>query len=719
MKKNQKPIEEPQINSNETMFNDCLTQAINNQGTSCFWDGGDWADRWDLQRKFTFYYYDDVPQSHGYKSNVKSPEIVGREQSTLQKLSKFNLSWILRPKKKGMDFTLRLNQLVMDEMFRRGQFRYRLKDAYMDSTTNGTAMVGVDWVTEKRDVQILKSNPSEMSEEEKKEFKDKGIVPMKKATMIDFDGVKLTNYRLENVLVDPAAQNFNTGNSKAGYAFTTELMTKDRFDATLGKNKNFKNLSDVIPASSSDSSDNVQGDNDEFLETPKGEEGDYVKVVRGYFYFQDLYMIRANGVFIYEGPLPYNDKRIPIVPLRACKAPYQLYGIGLPDWLIPIVTQIELISNTVYDYIIYVTNPMMQVSRVDYPEISRKFELSNGEPGTLLPVADTTRGISAIKFPPLTMDVFNSLNMLQRDAVIATQQDPTRLGVVNKSTTATANILNKEIEEAYVAGLIDNFEEDMQQMGEMVLSRIHQFMTDKQAVKTAGMEDEAAELEYYTVEIPGKEINIDWDTLSIEEKDDENATGFVEIRPEMFSRKTEENVINEKGENVKKITKYEVTPSDFDVALNTENVSITSRAMEQQAAGEMLAQLSGFMVDTTNPGKVAAHPMPLVDAGILMREVFDKKNWNKKMLLQYSKLEEGSIDRAKAQNFEAFTGIQPMGHPGESKEHIFIHTQFQQELSNRFETMINEIANLVSRGGKPSPQQMLEFDSTKDRKSVV
>jgi hypothetical protein len=33
------------------------------------------------------------------------------------------------------------------------------------------------------------------------------------------------------------------------------------------------------------------------------------------------------------------------------------------------------------------------------------------------------------------------------------------------------------------------------------------------------------------------------------------------------------------------------------------------------------------MVDTTNPAKVAQHPMPLVDAVSLMEEVFDKKGW--------------------------------------------------------------------------------------------
>jgi len=73
-------------------------------------------------------------------------------------------------------------------------------------------------------------------------------------------------------------------------------------------------------------------------------------------------------VFIYEGPLPYNDKKIPLAALRSYKAPYQLYGIGLPDLLIPVVTQIELISNAVYDYIMYTTNPMFTASKQDYGE---------------------------------------------------------------------------------------------------------------------------------------------------------------------------------------------------------------------------------------------------------------------------------------------------------------------------------------------------------------
>ena len=141
--------------------------------------------------------------------------------------------------------------------------------------------------------------------------------------------------------------------------------------------------------------------------------------------------------------------------------------------------------------------------------------------------------------------------------------------------------------------------------------------------------------------------------------------------------------------------------------------------MEEQAASEMMSQLSPFMVDTSNPAKVAQHPMPLVDANSVMAEIFDKKHWDRKHLLQYSKLEQNAVDRAKGQNFEAFSGTRPMAHPGESREHIFIHTQFQKELIRRLEDMTAEIQRMIVRNMNPTAEYKMEFDMTKTALDII
>lgn len=693
------------LSESELRFNNLLQKATDSIKTSCFWDDGDWRERWDLQRKFAYYYYDEVDQGDGYKSNVKSPEIVGRVQGTLQKMNKFNLEFVVRPKNKRAKFAAQINQLLLNQLFRSKQFSYRLRDAYQDAVTNGTAIVGVDWTTVKRDVTLSKTNPDQMDEAELKAYKEDGIIPTYKTVMLDIDGVTLTNHRLENVLFEPSSQSINIGANRSGYAFVTQLMTEDRFKNTF-KGKMFKNVEDVKTTPPDMSSEGDTKGRDSYMAEPTDESDEYVEVIKFYDYDKDLYMIRANDVFIFEGPIPYNDKKIPLAALRAIKAPYQLYGIGLPDLLIPVVTQIELISNAVYDYIMYTTNPMMQVQKNDYDDVTRVLETSESAPGTVVPVSDTRMGLVPIKFPSLTMDIFQAIGLLQKDAVIASQQDPTQLGVVQKNATATANILNKEITEAYVMGLVESFKEDIEEIASMVVSRLHQFMTEKDVNRVVNGEDE--ESTNYEVGIDDKKVSIDWDERSILIKDDPGEIDFVEVTPDIY-----------KYENKETGKKVEVTPNDFDIELSVESVQIISRALEKQEAAEELQQLSAFMVDTTNPAKVAQHPMPLVDAVSLMEEVFEKKGWNKKHLLQYNKLEQDSIGRAKSQNYEAFRGEIPMSHPGESAEHINIHTMFSKELQKRLEVMTEDIKTMIAMNQNPPGSYKQEFDLLKNAVGII
>ena len=98
--KSQESTGAQELTESQLMFNEQLQRAVDAYQTGCFWDDGPWADRWEIQRKFAYYYYSDISQSDGYRANVKSPEIVGRIQGTLQKMNKFNLQFVVRPKNK-------------------------------------------------------------------------------------------------------------------------------------------------------------------------------------------------------------------------------------------------------------------------------------------------------------------------------------------------------------------------------------------------------------------------------------------------------------------------------------------------------------------------------------------------------------------------------------------------------------------------------------------
>lgn len=695
-----------ELSKKQLKFNNDLQAATDYIKVGCFWDDGDWRERWNLQRKFAYYFYEDIDQSEGYRSNVKSPEIVGRVQGTLQKMNKFNLQFVVRPKNKQAKFSAELNQILLNQLFSTKQFSYRLRDAYRDAVTNGTAILGVFWETVKRDVHMLKSNPDLMTAKELKEYKETGKIPQYKVTMIDFDGIALRNYRLENVIFEPSAQSVNDGPNRSGYAFVISIMTPSRFK-TLYKGKKYKDVDKVKPTSIDSSPEGDTRGREGFLAEPADHNSEYIEVIEKFDYDNDEYIIRANEKFIYEGPLPYNDKKIPIATLRAYKAPYQLYGIGLPDLLIPVVTQIELISNAVYDYIMYTTNPILMAVKQDYGDITKALESSGSAPGTVIPVSDLSRGLAPLKFPPLTTDVFQALGLLQKDAIISSQQDPTQLGVIQKNATATANILNKEITEAYVMGLVETFKEDLEQVASMVVSRMHQFMTEKNVHAIRKGEDKVDEIQNYMVPIEDKGVEIDWDERSVLLYDDPGETSFIEITPEIYE------MVDENGKTI------EITPNDFDIELSVESVQVISRALEKQEAMEMLSQLSPYMVDTTNPGKVAQHPMPLVDAVSLMEDAFEKMGWDKKHLLQYNQLEQDSESRAKAQNYEAFKGERPMSHPGESREHINIHVQFNEEMMDRLGVMQKDIEMMIVEGMNPPGNYKLEFDTLKKSIAIM
>jgi hypothetical protein len=350
---------------------------------------------------------------------------------------------------------------------------------------------------------------------------------------------------------------------------------------------------------------------------------------------------------------------------------------------------------------------MLQVQKGDYGDVTKVLEIGDNAPGTVIPVSDINRGIAAVKFPSLTVDVFQALGILQKDAVIASQQDPTQLGVMQKNATATANILNKEITEAYVMAMVENFKEDLESVAKMVVSRLHQFMTEKDVNKVVNGEDMMDEMQDYQIAVEDRKVNIDWDERSINIQDSPGEVSFVPVKKDIFEYKDEND------------RTMEVTLNDFDIQLSVESVQVISRALEKQEAAEELTQLSAFMVDTTNPAKVAQHPMPLVDAVSLMEEVFEKKGWDKKHLLQYSKLEQDSLSRAKAQNYEMFRGQAAMSHPGESREHINLHVQFNKEMQQRFETMIVDIKSMLDQGQNPPGTYKQEFDLTKKTIQLV
>lgn len=670
----------PSLSAEERRFNDLYANAIDQRRKSCYLGGlgtdnssatGDWEDLWEIQDKFAIMHFSGSTNSG--QSNIKSPEIAGRIQSTIQKLSKVNLEFVARPLRPEAKFAAEVAQLVVNTSYRKNKYKARLGEAFYDALRHGSAPMQVDFLYRKRKVHMPVTDSSKMTKEEREELKESKKVPHREVTIIDKRDVVLRPRRIQEIYYDPSARQISGDDNYASYYFDTSSMPYDKFMHLYKDKAGYKNINKVMKLS--DLADGRYEDN--WFTPPQDMEGDYVHIVKMWDYDNDRYMERANDIFILESPLPYNHKKLNIVQFTPLKLPEQIYGIGVADFLIPIVNSIEMLQNQIVDYVGMTTNPILMVEKGIYNEFSRYYR--SAQPGLMIPVMDVNRAVAPLKYMPLSMDVFQVLTALQRDAVIASQHDPSQLGVISKNATATANIINKEIVDAYVGFVLSNFVETLNEVGSMVLSLHHQFLTQKDVYEMLNDDMEVEDKsEYRQLAIDDMDIEIDWDSQTLKMVDSPGKTSYLEMSPKLFTYKDEEG--NETF----------VTPDDIRVELTAESVEIVSKALQIQKSKENFAQLAGYMVDPSDRAKVASHPAPYVDGPSFLEEYFEINGLNKKHLIKTSERIEKDTKHAMEQNKMMFNLERPIPEAGMGREHLKVHEDFLSSVKKIRDDAIKE-----------------------------
>ena len=686
----------PERTEGQKRFDRLFSEAVENRKTSCFWDDGDWEDRWELQDAYALPTIEDST-SDKYESSVRSPEILGRIQSTMHKLSKMNISFVIRPKNSAAKMGARVDELVVNHFFSQQGYRETLRDTFYTAVTKGSGPLGVEWLKRTRKVKQLLTDPERMSRKEKKQVQ-KGEMVYVDVEQVDVNAPVLIGYPLPSIYLDPAARNMQGEVHNCGHAFAAELITFESYKNQYLNKEGFKNT-DLVKAISKDftSDEGEVAAPDRYMYPPISDDGEYVYIVKGWDYYKDEYKIRANNVYIKESPLPYADKKIPLNILKPYSLPNQVYGVGMVDLLVPSVYQLELIQNAFYDYILYTTNPILLVQGGDYGDFSRKYKLVNGEPGSLLPVSDPQSSVLPLKFPTVNSDVYQGIGLLQKDAILASQHDPNQLGVLRKDATATANIINKEIAEAYVNYIADNFSGGLQDIARMVISRIHEFMTRPQISKLVN--GETIEGEPFEVAIPGKYVDVDWDERTVKIEENPDSVSVVKIKKDLYRYEDAEGNL------------IEVSPNDYEVTLSAESKEILSRALEQQRIMDAMKMIMPYAVNPSDAQRSMMNPLPLFNAVEIADQFTHTMGLSPKILLNRSENEKSDIERAKAQNEEMFGGKRAMPRAGESATHIREHTEFMQMLTNEFETMKMNIESSIRAGMQVPPETQQRFDS--------
>jgi hypothetical protein len=677
---------------NQEKFNTQFTNAVLHKKGSCFWgigfggtsngasvsggiNGSNWDDRISLQDKFAIMWWGNLPQDQGYRSNIKSPEIAGRLQSTMQKLSKVNLEWVAYPNNPDLDdmnFMAQVIQLIVNIVYENSGFKYRLKEIFYDALRHGTAPATLDFLVRTRKVKLYKPEDT-YTEKELKKFKENKQPILLDATILDKRDIVLTNQRFQDIVIDPTCRNIHGDVYYAGYYYKTSMIPYDRWKDIAKTRTGWDQTQVDLVKPWGQLADAAKTDTT-WMQPPKNIQEDYVWEVEMRNYDKDLLIIRANDKFVYEAPLPNNDKKLNLFFFTPFKLPEYPYGIGLVDFLIPIVTAIEVITNNIADYAAYSSNPILMVAKNDYASFSKYYR--KAQAGLMIPVSDIQRAVAPLKYLPLSMDVFQVLQALQRDAIIASQQDPSQLGVVQKNATATANIINKEITDAYVNFVLDNFIENLDLMGNQVLSLIHQFLTQKDVTQILNGKGEIEDVETErALMTEGRKIDIDWDGKKI---------NIVETPGESHPLMVSDIFKKAKAKN-KKGQEIVVSPNDFNVRLASESVEVLSKSLKMQKSKENFAALAQYMVDPADRAKTAEHPMPLINAVSFMEEFFETQGINKKHLLHRDIMLKQDIELAKEHNKEIFKLERPVPEAGMSDTHLRIQEEFLKSLEMQLE----------------------------------
>lgn len=612
--------------------------------------GYDWLDKWDTDEKIEIG-YSEKPSQDEFASNVKSPMSSGRIESTMHKLRRLDVQFVVRPdnvrdsqdKRKA-----RVVQELLNNLFQRRAFKSRLMTWFKDCLVHGSAFMHVYYLRKKRKVQMPKIDVDSMTDEEKENVKKNKKV-YDEEYVYDYDDIAFEPIKIQEVYVDPSARNLHGTSYEAQYIIRRMLPSLAQFKAMYSNDPDAKNVSKVRPVS------HYIGDDHPFFEPPTDvDNDDYVEVLHYYNKADDRYVVLANDVVIKDIPLPYIHKQIPIVEIKAYDVLHQFYGMGIPDRLRNIQAEEEILKNLVYDRLHITSNPILKVKKNIYGEFSKAYQTA--EPGLMVPV-NQQDDVMPLEYQTMNFDMFRGIDALNRDAVLATQIDPIQMGVNQKYVSATTSMLTKEQMDAYIMALIDNWTESLTIAAKMCISLMSQFYSIPRVTKAG----EAAEAKQVRL----SDIEINPETLDVKEK--RGSYTYLEIKPEYFD-------IN----------------GDWDIEIAPDSVEVQSRAIEMQKAETLIAQFAPFMVDPSNPQSVAMNPQGWIDGPKTIEYYLDTHSAPKELMAVTREDEDISIERAEKQGKRMLEGEIVPGITGEPEAHKRVHTKQLNILNARVRELEEE-----------------------------
>ena len=654
--------------------------------------GSDWAVRWNKNEKMAKMWRETLED----RSNIKSSTSFAPLQALLAEFQENNTGISMYPTQSRDKSGVRVHYHVHENWENQRGIGSLKSDSFDDNITFGTSVPYIGWQRRiKKNVEIIKSLSRSRKEiervvkegEEKKESEIDQMLKesrpfVEKKDLIVYDDIVYIPTSIFEIYIDPDARCFSGPAYEAADIVWRQIPSVEQFKAQFINStdsyvikKNIKKVKGAYEAYK----DYVGAE--PFFRAPEDiQNNNKVELIRYYNQIKDEYIIIANDVLIRKGPLPYNHKELPFARHRFIKWTHQFYGIGLPEVLESVQAEAETLRNMRLDQAKIVVNPPILVNTEIMPDIEQGYD--EVKAGLFVEVDGniSEQNIRTMRFAPIPFDVQQTENGLQEEAIKISGVNPMSYAFPRPNEPVRNNMMSQESTLKMLKKGIKNWAD-----GEGYVRAVRQMVEiRKQMMPLSFIE----EIDDQTGKIKKKYPTIRTEGIEIEKKpvDEElmvrmlEATGGdTESALQKYIEKGGKIELEEKkieGTGYFEVLGEFLEVGQMDIQINVDTLVPVTVGFKMQQIQQAMSQLIPVL---SNPELMQA---PGVQE--LVREFIETHGLSDKLLdsLQNEDTDEsGRV--AYEQTEKMLKGESVVGVPGESDEHIAIHTAAMLDLINK------------------------------------
>lgn len=648
---------------------DRIQQMYNARQNSCNFinfDGSrSWDSHWDLLEK-DYLMWAEYDGTDEWESNLRSSISYRTTAYIDARERRQEIKFLVEARneedeRKGRAIAYRY---IIDDYFRRNlDIRYKFLDTSKRAKIFGTSIAYIPYTIRTRRVRFPKDRDI------KKEDLEMGIIPemeYEEKVIVDYEDIDFVPWDIRDFYIDPNAQNLHGTSHAAVDAAGILYLTPAQVKLMFQGDGNIKNLDKI---------DNVSGSENyasPFFKPPKDHEKGYGELIYYYNVETDSEVIIYEDILLKDGPIPYEDKKIPFVAFHFVRHPGSFYGMGVGDITLQQSSEESAIKNARLERIKFITNPPVLVGATVFGDVDDQWDRI--EPNMILRVGDVSQ-VRSLEFPNIPFDSFRITEELKDEAVMNTGVNPQGMMLPMSSTPATNTLAMKENITDMVNMYADNLMAGMTTWGFLIASRIRQFYS--KPTKKASLELGKKEM---------RELRLE-DIDLYKDRDDNyryreiKGSKIIPLEKEMFDWKWEPKVY--------------ISP-DF--------VSPISQAFKMRKAEEVLPQLVQLAGDKSTPSPNGIKPV--IDIRKLTKWYLRQLEMDNEDLLideDEDKIEE--IQQALEQQKLMQEGEDVPGIPGEPLPHRYAHST---ELRRLNDTMASEEFMMMTSAMDPAIQAFVQ-----------